>query len=181
MKFQPLLVGALALALGACGDADEPAGSDTVAEQTAIPTATSTAMAAQAFVDTVAASDMYEVEAGKLAQEKGASQAVKDFGAMMVKDHTQSTADLKAGAAETPGLTVAPKLTAGQEADLAALRDAGDTFDTLYTQQQSAAHSQALALLQDYGANGDSASLKAFATKTASVVDGHLAKAGELP
>ena len=47
---------------------------------------------------------MTEVEAGKLAQEKGASQDVKDFGAMMVKDHTQNNEDLMA-LAQTKGVT----------------------------------------------------------------------------
>jgi putative membrane protein len=33
-------------------------------------------------------SNQMEIEAGKLAQEKGQSKAVKDFGKMLVKDHT---------------------------------------------------------------------------------------------
>src|SRR5215471_14502615 len=41
------------------------------------------------FVDAAAVSDMYEVEAGKIAQERGQSAGVKDFGAKMVAAHTE--------------------------------------------------------------------------------------------
>jgi predicted outer membrane protein len=47
------------------------------------------------FVQTVAMSDMYEVEAGKIASEKGQSDAVKQFGQQMVEAHTQTTEQLK--------------------------------------------------------------------------------------
>ena len=40
-----------------------------------------------------------EVDAGRLAQDKGNSQQVKDFGAMMVKDHTAANEKLQALAA----------------------------------------------------------------------------------
>ena len=47
-----------------------------------------------------AASDMYEIESGKLAQTKATAPEVKAFGAMLVTDHGKSSADLKAAAAE---------------------------------------------------------------------------------
>jgi len=182
MKPHLLLAAAGALALTACGDNDTAA-TDAAAGTgaTAAATPSPTAMAAQAFVDTAAASDMYEVEAGKLAQEMGTSQAVKDFGAMMETDHTKSSSDLKAAAAQASGVAVNPQLTTRQQSDLEALRNAGDTFDSRYKLQQVAAHEAALSLLQTYAAGGDAASLKDFAGKTAPVVEGHLAKARELP
>jgi putative membrane protein len=42
---------------------------------------------------------MAEVELGNLAQQKSSSQSVKDFGAMMVADHTAANDKLKAIAA----------------------------------------------------------------------------------
>ncbi|MGL1585774.1 DUF4142 domain-containing protein, partial [Vibrio parahaemolyticus] len=39
------------------------------------------------------------MDAGTLAQNKGSSQAVKDFGAMMVKDHSAANDKLKSIAA----------------------------------------------------------------------------------
>lgn len=178
-----------ALALSACGGADnnlsttdnmgmaspmpvDNAGMDN-AMMTGVPMS-----AGQAFADTAGASDMYEVEAGKLAQTKATSQALKDFGAMMEKGHTDSTAKLKAAAAKAnPAITPNPALNAEQEANLATLRDAtGADFDTAYKAQQVAAHEKALSLMKDYAANGDVPELKAFAADTSKVVQMHLDK-----
>jgi predicted outer membrane protein len=42
------------------------------------------------FVERAAAGDLAEVRLGQLAQERGTSVAVKDFGAQMVADHTEA-------------------------------------------------------------------------------------------
>jgi putative membrane protein len=187
MKTRFLFAGAAALALAACGgDADEAATEDTAAaDQTAVADepAADPAMptTGQEFANMVAASDMYEVEAGKLAQQNGTSQAVKDFGAMMERDHTKSTADLKTAAGEAGGVTVNAQMSAKHQADLEALRSAGDNFDSVYKEQQVAAHTQALALLRNFADNGDAQPLKDFAGKTATAVEGHLTEARELP
>lgn len=47
------------------------------------------------FVSKAARGGMMEVELGKVAQEKAKSQRVKDFGSMMVTDHTQANDELK--------------------------------------------------------------------------------------
>ena len=46
------------------------------------------------FVQKVAMSDRYEVQAGKIAAEKGQSDAVKQFGQQMVDAHTKTTEEL---------------------------------------------------------------------------------------
>lgn len=184
MKAKLLVTAAGALALAACGSpSNETAPDETLATDTATPTETAAPAItmAQPFVDAASASDAYEIEAGRLAQTMGTSQKVKDFGAMMVKDHTTSTTNLKAAAAQAAGVTVNAQMTALQQNDLDTLRNAGATFDTVYAQQQVAAHEQALSLLRDYAASGDSAPLKTFASNTVTVVEGHLAKARELP
>lgn len=133
---------------------------------------------AQRFANDVGASDYYEVEAGKLAQEKAQSQALKDFGKMMVDNHTQSTEKLKAaGATANPAIVPNPALTAEQETNLAALRAAeGAAFDTAYKTQQVAAHEKALALVQGYAADGDIPELKRFASEAQKVIQTHLTK-----
>jgi predicted outer membrane protein len=47
------------------------------------------------FVQTAAMSDMYEVEAGKIAGQKGQSDSVKQFGQNMVNAHSQTSEQLK--------------------------------------------------------------------------------------
>ena len=120
---------------------------------------------AQKFANDVGASDYYEIEAGKLAQEKAQAQGLKDFGKMMVEHHTDSTNKLKAaGAKASPAITPNPALNVEQEANLEALRKADDAaFDALYKTQQVAAHEKALAIVKAYAASGDVAPLKAFA------------------
>lgn len=172
---------AAALTLAACAAEDTP---DTpAAEETGAMAAATDAPAAEApdpgtpqgFVATAASSDMYEIEAGRLAQDTGSSQEVKDFGAMMVRDHTTSSNNLKQAVAEGgAGLSVPPSMLPKHQQQLDALRNAGGNFDNLYIQQQTTAHQEALTLLQRQAETGTVASLKAFAAKTAPVVEGHL-------
>jgi putative membrane protein len=177
--------GALALALAGCGDAEEePPMEDTAAaDQTSVAAddAAAQPQTAQQFVDAVAGSDMYEIEASRLAQENGTSEGVKTFAQMMIDDHTNSSTKLRDAAAQASGVTVNPRMTPKQQQDLQALRDAGENFDQTYAQQQVAAHEATLALLQGYAANGDDEALKAFAQETSAVVEGHLTQARELP
>jgi putative membrane protein len=50
------------------------------------------AMTTESYVANAAIADMYEVEAGKIAQQRAKRADVKAFAAMMVKDHTATTA-----------------------------------------------------------------------------------------
>lgn len=138
-----------------------------------------TALPAAEFANTIAASDMFEIESGKLAAEKGSSEAIKSFGSTLQTDHAKSTADLKAAAAKAePAITPAPALNAEQQANLDKLKAAsGAEFDKLFGEQQVAAHEKALATLQAYSAGRDAPALREFATKAATVVQGHLDKA----
>lgn len=178
-----------AFALGACGGGttnttttvDNIIGTDAMAPMNDVTADNAAAMlpsAGQAFADTAAASDYYEIEAGKLAQDKATSQDLKAFGEMMVSNHTDSTSKLKAAAAEAdPAITPNPVLNAEQEANLATLRQAtGADFDNAYKTQQVAAHEKALAAMKDYAANGDVPTLKTFAADTSKVVQTHLDK-----
>lgn len=195
MKTHLLLAASAALTLAACdGAADAPVeNTDTAMTDDALTTPDNMVagdmMAGgdmapigtpQAFADTAAASNAYEIAAAKVAQDKGSSAAVKDFAAMMIKDHTKATADLKAAAAQVEGVTVNAQMTPKQQADLDALNVATTDFDSVYVQQQIAAHEATLSTLQGYAASGDAVPLKDFAGKTAPVVEGHLTKARTL-
>jgi putative membrane protein len=111
----------------------------------------------------------------------GTSDKIKAFAAMMIKDHTDSSAKLKEAVAGFSGVTVNPALTPKQQMDLDALKDAGDQFDALYAQRQVAAHNEALTLLQGYADNGTEQALKTFASGVVPVVQHHLDEAKQLP
>ena len=116
MQHRIPLLASSALALSACnsspGETADQAPAQTPSKGSA------SAVAGQQFVDTVSASDLYETEAGELAKANGGSRAVKDFGAMMVKDHAGSTASLKTAVAANPDLMLTPQLTSEQQAKL---------------------------------------------------------------
>ncbi len=195
MKKLNLVLGlAPALALAACGGnetanttttGDNMAGMDMPADANYADNAADNVVAAdaaaspaQTFANQVGASDYYEIEAGKLAQEKAQAQPLKAFGAMMVEHHTASTAKLKAaGAKADPAIAPSPALSVEQEAGLEALRTAeGAAFDTAYKAQQVMAHEKALALVKGYAASGDVPELKSFAAEAEKIVQAHLTK-----
>lgn len=127
------------------------------------------------YVAQAGASDLYERQSSELVQTSTADPKIKQIARDMVRDHTKSTADVKAAATAAGMKPMPPKLTPKQASDMSALRSAkGKTRDTLYVQQQKMAHDQALALHRGYAAHGDVKPLKAAAAKIAPVVEHHI-------
>lgn len=190
MKRLILLPAVAALALAACQRSDERGDDAALAANEANATAeeaanageSATSMASADFAAAVAASDMYEIESGRLAAEKATSADVKAFGQMLVADHQKSSADLKTAAAEArPAVAVMPALTPEHQQMLDALRSAApDQFDRTFVEQQKQAHQKTLGILQQYAANGDVDALKGFAAKAAPVVQKHLDELGTM-
>jgi putative membrane protein len=182
-----LIVGAAiaALSVAACGQkTDETKGAATPAEQAATPDAMPSATVptpsdetkAATFVEKAAASDMYEIEAAKLAAKRSTNAEIKKFAAMMEKAHTKTTEDLKAAiAASGAAITPPAALPADLQGKLDDLTKADDKdFDKKYADDQVDAHQAALNLLQRYAQDGDTAAIKAFAAATAPAVQEHL-------
>jgi putative membrane protein len=187
MMFRPLLASAAILALAACGSpAEDPDPAQEVAASeraTAIPDPVpATAGTPQEFVAMAASSDMYELEAARLARQNGSAAALRAFADMMITDHTASSAELKTAAeAMQPAIAVPTAMLPVHQAQLDELREAGDNFDEVYARQQVAAHERALSMMRGYsGATADDA-LAAFAAKTAPIIEGHLQTARALP
>ncbi len=131
------------------------------------------------FVKKAAVGGMAEVDMGKMAEEKGSSQDVKDFGAMMVKDHTQNNDDL-AALAKTKGLMVPEKLDAMHQKMADKLSSmSGAEFDKAYINDMVMGHEKMLELMKSEESSSD-ADLKGFATKTADTVQMHLDKAKQI-
>ncbi len=127
-----------------------------------------------AFVSNAGQSDMYEVQAGQMAQTRGRSADVKAFGKMMVTEHTAMMNQMKP-LITAAGQTPPAGLDERRQGLLDNLRAASDAdFDKVYLDQQEAAHNEALTLMKGYADNGDDAGLKAAATKAAPKVQAHL-------
>jgi putative membrane protein len=172
-------VGALALALAACGhkESTDQANSAATEAPSAAPTpAPAMAMSGQDFANSAAASDAFEVASSKLAAANSQSASVKSFAEKMVKAHTDSTAKLKAAAAKaSPAITPDPTLKPEQQEQLDSLKSKkGTDFDTAYIAAQIAGHEQALELLIQYATQGDVPQLKTLATNLVPIVSEHL-------
>jgi putative membrane protein len=126
------------------------------------------------FYKKAAEGGIAEVEAGNLAQSKGDSQKVKDFGAMMVKDHSAANEKLKALAA-TKDVSLPTSSSVGQMAAKAKLEVlTGDTFDKSYIKGQVQAHENTVGLFRKEIASGQDPDAQAFAKATLPTVRAHL-------
>jgi putative membrane protein len=132
------------------------------------------------FVEDASAKGVAEVEAGKLAQEKGSSAEVKSFAKMMVKDHTMANIKLKE-IANNKKLQVSSdaQLMDKAKSMILELRSA-KSFDQAYANNQVKAHEATIALFEDEAANGKDADLKAFAAETLPKLKDHLTHAKAL-
>lgn len=115
-----------------------------------------------------------EVEEGNLAQRKATNPRVKDFGAMMVKDHTAANNKLKA-LADSKNISLPTTSSVGQMATKAKLEVlSGGTFDKSYVKGQIKAHEKTAALFRKEIASGQDPDAKAFAKETLPTVRSHL-------
>jgi putative membrane protein len=129
-----------------------------------------------AFVSNASQSDMYEVQAAKIAQARSKNPDIQAFAKMMVKDHTKST-DMMKPLVQAAGQTPADKLDDRRSGFIDHLNKASDAdFDKVYVDQQVAAHKEALDLMNGYAKDGSDAGLKGGAAKIAPTVQMHLDK-----
>lgn len=135
------------------------------------------------FAQNAAMSDMYKIEAGRIATRKGQSAPVRNFGQVMVDAHSQTLEELK-GVVHSENLkTVLPtKLDPDHQELIDELNNAsGEDFDETYAEQQVEAHDDAEALFEYYAGDGENRALRQFAQKTLPVIRQHLGEARKLP
>jgi putative membrane protein len=135
---------------------------------------------ARRFVKDAAEGSATDVALGKLAQEKGSSDAVKEFGKRMVDDHSKATEELKQAAGmvqiEVPSET--PKKARKAHDKLSKL--SGADFDREYTKMMVSDHKGDIKAFQREARNGAIPSVKDFAAKTLPTLQEHLKLAEEL-
>lgn len=168
---------ALLLSAAACGQtATTPTETATEAPAPAPQTPVINQVSTQDFIQKAAMSDMFEVQAGQLAQTRGGNAAIRAFARQMVQAHTATTAAMKAALQGQSGLPAPPTaLDQDHQNMLNDLRNASAAeFDQKYIDNQTHAHEDALNLMNGYAQTGDNAALKAFATDTAPKVQQHL-------
>jgi putative membrane protein len=129
------------------------------------------------FMVKAASGGMMEVELGQLAQQKAQNKRVKDFGAMMVKDHTKANEEMKALAANK-NVTLPQAMGEDHQKHVTDLREkTGKAFDKAYMSMMVDDHQEDVNDFENISTNGKDADLKAFAAKTLPVLRTHLESA----
>jgi putative membrane protein len=132
------------------------------------------------FVMEVARGGMAEVELGKLAAEKGSSDAVKQFGKRMADDHGKASAELKKFA-DKKGLTLPTDLDPKHKQ----LRDRlaklnGADFDKAYANEMVKDHKKDVADFKREAKAAKDPDLKSWAGKTLPTLEDHLKQAQDM-
>lgn len=138
-------------------------------------------MTDQQFVDMAAQTDMVEANLGQLAQTASDDQAVKDYGKMLVTDHTNDYEQLKA-AAKQANLTVPTAIDAEQNKTMIGPFQhlKGKAFDHKYITEMIAGHTRAIDVYKKEAADAQNDAIKSYAATALPVLQKHLDGAKDL-
>jgi len=132
------------------------------------------------FARKAAQDGMAEVKMGQLAQEKGQSDAVKDFGKRMVDDHTKTNDELKSTVGQE-NLRLPNNLSAHDQATYDRLSKlSGAEFDKAYARDMVMDHKKDIAEFKQEANNGQDPQIKNFASQTLPVLQDHLKQAEDM-
>jgi putative membrane protein len=126
------------------------------------------------FVRQAAQGGMEEVQAGRMAQQQGGSQDVKQMGQVMVADHTLANNQLKQ-IARQQGFSLPQTLDQEQQQDVQQLRKLrGTDFDKQFANQEVQDHTKMIRLFQNEAQNTQDQALRNFAQTNLPVLQKHL-------
>jgi predicted outer membrane protein len=123
--------------------------------------------------------NLAEIEAGQMAQDKGESDGVKDFGKMLVNDHKKANEEATRLAEENK---ITPPNAASEKEQEAAKKLSGlsgAAFDTEFVNHMATGHEEAIAMFKDKADDGDNA-ISTFAKNTLPDLEKHLETAQSL-
>ena len=134
----------------------------------------SIAAADKAFATKAAIGGLAEVQMGQLAQQKGSSDQVKQFGSRMVDDHTKANDELKQ-IASSKGIALPTDLDAKHKSKMDKMQKlSGAQFDKAYMDDMVADHKEDVADFRKEANSGKDSDIKAFAAKTLPTLQDHL-------
>jgi len=126
------------------------------------------------FMTKVSDVGMTEVKLGQMAQDKATSQRVKDFGAMMVKDHTAAGDELK-NMARQKNVTLPETMSNDHQKKTDDLnKKTGKDFDKAYIKAMVDGHQSAVSDFEKASKNTKDADVKAWVDKTLPTLRMHL-------
>ena len=130
------------------------------------------------FIQMAGSLGLLQVKLGKLAEEKGSSPAVRDFGKRMVADYSKVSEELAAGAKQAA--YPAPALLRQHTQVVERFLNMGRaSFDKNYMAEMVNDHGDAVRLFQQESKAGRVASLKQLASRMLPMMQQHMALATE--
>jgi putative membrane protein len=157
-----------------------PALAQSVGEKTGVNSALGIAPKTEDFIKEVATSDMLEIEAAKIAQQKGNANE-KKFAEQMITDHTKTSNELKAMVPANMKSALPTTLDDSSQKKLDKLRDTREqAFASEYDPMQVSAHKDAVSLFERYAKGGEDPKLKDWTGKTLPALQHHLEMAQDL-
>jgi putative membrane protein len=166
-------------ALGACAQAQSPSqpqSQDAMSFSTGTASIAGGALAAKdrRFIEKAARSGMAEVEMGKLAQDKAASNQVKAFARKMAEDHSKANDELKQLAA-AKGVTLPTDIPAKDRREINKLSKlSGADFDREYMKSMVSDHQKDVSEFKSESKSSRDNDVKNFAAKTLPTLQQHL-------
>lgn len=127
------------------------------------------------FVMKAAGGSMMEVELGNIAQQNAASQRVKDYGAMMVRDHSKASDELKTFASRRNVMMNSDSLMALHKSHIDNLKNkTGAAFDKAYMNMMVNDHKKDVTEFEKASKMCKDQECLAFASKTLPTLQMHL-------
>lgn len=126
------------------------------------------------FLTKAASGGMLEVQLGQLAQKNAASQRVKDFGLMMIRDHTKGNDELKT-MAQQKGIAIPQSLSNDHQKHYDELsKKNGKEFDKDYMHLMESDHKEDIDEYTDASKELQDLAIKGFATQSIPMLQMHL-------
>ena len=152
-----------------------PALAQSIGERTGVNSALGISPTMADFIKEAANSDMLQIAAATLAQEKGNAEE-KRFAEQMMTDHSKTSSDLKSLVSSGAVMADIPTaLDSSSQKKLDKLRDTRrQAFASEYDPMQVSVHKEAVSLFERYSKSGDNPKLKDWAGKTLPTLQHHL-------
>ncbi|WP_407150607.1 DUF4142 domain-containing protein [Bradyrhizobium sp. ORS 86] len=168
------------MAIVAAGLLTSTALAQSVGEKTGVNSVLGVAPKTADFIKEATTSDILEIEAAKVAQQKG-NPTEKKFAEQMITDHTKTSQELKQLVDGEKKSALATGLDDSSEKKLDRLRNTKPAdFASEYDPMQVNAHKDAVSLFERYSKGGDDPKLKDWAGKTLPALQHHLELAQEM-
>jgi putative membrane protein len=137
-------------------------------------------MTDQEFLTKAAQADVAEIKLGQLAEQKGGTATVRDFGKRMVHDHSQNL-DLLKQTAERENITLPTEPDREQMATYDKLdKLSSSAFDKDYSRDMVNDHTKDVRAFKQEAADARNEAVKSYASETVPVLEEHLKLAHQM-